>query len=98
MAQHVPALRKALPEILEDAENGLSVYFRTLLDGLRADLVYLDEQIDRLDQNMQHQASTNAQARKLQQLRGIGPITATALVAAIGQNSGQFKRGRDLAA
>lgn len=30
------------------------MYFRTLLDGLRADLVYLDEQIDLLDKNMQH--------------------------------------------
>jgi transposase len=36
-------------------------------------------------------------ARKLQQLRGIGPITATALVAAIG-SAKDFKRGRDLAA
>lgn len=98
VAQRVTALRKALPEILEDATNGLTAYFRTLLDGLRADLVYLDEQIAILDQDMQRQARENAQARKLQQLRGIGPITATALVAAIGQNAGDFKRGRDLAA
>lgn len=92
IGQRVASLRKALPDILEDAENGLTAYFRTLLDGLRADLVYLDEQISILDQDMQRQA------RKLQQLRGIGPITATALVAAIGQNVNQFKRGRDLAA
>ena len=68
-----------------------------MLDGLRADLVYLDEQIAILDQEMQRQANDNAAAKKLQQLRGIGPITATALVAAIGDASA-FNKGRDLAA
>jgi len=34
---------------------------------------------------------------RLQSVPGIGPITATALVAAVGEG-GQFKRGRDLAA
>jgi transposase len=97
VAPRVNQLRKALPEILEDAENGLTARFRILLDGLRADLVYLDEQIAILDQEMQRQANDNAAAKKLQQLRGIGPITATALVAAIGDASA-FNKGRDLAA
>lgn len=97
IAVTVKQLRKALPLILEGAENGLSVRFRHLLDGLREDLVYLDEQIAIVDQDMVRQANENAMARKLQQLRGIGPITATALVAAIG-NTKDFKRGRDLAA
>ena len=97
VAPRVNQLRKALPEILEDAENGLTARFRILLDGLRADLVYLDEQIAILDQEMQRQANDNVAAKKLQQLRGIGPITATALVAAIGDASA-FNKGRDLAA
>lgn len=93
----VNQLRRALPDILEDAENGLSAQFRVLLEGLQADLVYLDEQIAICDQDVQRQANTNAAAKKLQQLRGIGPITATALVAALG-NAHDFKKGRDLAA
>jgi transposase len=52
IAVTVKQLRKALPLILEDAENGLSARFRHLLDGLRADLVYLDEQIAIVDQDM----------------------------------------------
>jgi transposase len=32
--QHLPALRRAVPEWLEDAQNGLSGRFRTLLGGL----------------------------------------------------------------
>lgn len=51
----------------------------------------------RLDHAIQREATTNPAARKLQQLRSIGLITATALVAAIGDAS-VFKKGRDLAA
>lgn len=97
MAPRVSQLRRALPIIIEDADNGLSPRFRHLLEGLRADLVYLDEQIAILDQDMQKQANTDERARRLQQLRGIGPITATALVAALGDGS-MFRRGRDAAA
>ncbi len=95
--QRVTALRKRLPEILEDAENGLTVDFRALLDGLREDLVNLDARITTMDQAIQKLAQEHAGAKRLQQLRGIGPITATALIAAIG-NGSMFERGRDAAA
>ncbi len=95
--QRVPALRKKLPEILEDAENGLTAEFRVLLDGLREDLVNLDTRIGSMDQAIQKLAQEHAGAKRLQQLRGIGPITATALIAAIG-NGSMFERGRDAAA
>lgn len=97
LAPRVTQLRRALPILIEDADNGLSPRFRHLLEGLRADLVYLDEQIAILDQDMQKQANADETARRLQQLRGIGPITATALVAALGDGS-MFRRGRDAAA
>ncbi len=95
--QRVPALRKKLPKILEDAENGLTIDFRVLLDGLRDDLVNLDTRIGSMDQAIQKLAQEHAGAKRLQQLRGIGPITATALIAAIG-NGSMFERGRDAAA
>ena len=97
VAQRVPALRQAIPEILEDAENGLTVDFRVLLDGLREDLVNLDARIATMDQAIQKLAQNHAGAKRLQQLRGIGPITATALIAAIG-NGSMFEKGRDAAA
>lgn len=97
VAQRITALRKKLPEILEDAENGLTVGFRLLLDGLREDLVNLDERIATMDHAIQKLAQEHAAAKRLQQLRGIGPITATALIAAIGDGR-MFKRGRDAAA
>ena len=95
--QRVTALRKRLPEILEDAENGLTVDFRALLDGLREDMVNLDGRITTLDLAIQNLAQEHAGAKRLQQLRGIGPITATALIAALGDGR-MFDRGRDAAA
>ena len=97
VGQRIDVLRKALPLILEDAENGLTVDFRTLLEGLQQDLITLDERVDDMDKNIKLLASSNEDAKRLQQIPGIGPITATALISAIGDGK-QFKRGRDLAA
>ena len=90
-------LRNALPQLLEDAENGLTADFRVLLDGLRQDLVTLDERIDELDKNIKTLANSNPATKRLQQIQGIGPIITTALICAIG-NGQHFKRGRDMAA
>ena len=97
VGQRIDVLRKALPLILEDAENGLTVDFRTLLEGLQQDLITLDERVDDMDKKIKLLASSNEDAKRLQQIPGIGPITATALISAIGDGK-QFKRGRDLAA
>lgn len=95
--QGVAVLRKALPEILEDAENGLMSDFRALLAGLREDLVYLDERVMSLDQTINKLAHSHAEARRLLKLRGVGPITATALIASLGDGQ-MFQRGRDASA
>lgn len=95
--QRIEKLRKALPLLLEDAENGLTADFRVLLQGLQQDLTTLDERVGEMDKSIQKLASSNTIAKRLQQIPGIGPITSTALVSAIG-NGKQFKRGRDFAA
>ena len=97
VAQRIEHLRKALPELLEDAENGLTVNFRALLAGLQEDLIYLDQRIAGLDEAILRMASEDPAAKRLQQLRGIGPMTATALIAALGDGK-QFKQGRDASA
>jgi len=93
----INVLRKALPEVLEDGDNGLLPAFRSLLEGLRQDLVYLDERVSELDRSIEQLAREHADASRLMSLRGVGPITATALVAALGDGS-DFKRGRDVSA
>ena len=89
-------LRAAVPDWLEDAENGLTMRFRRLLAGLWADLRALDARVEELDQEIQVLARESAVAQRLQQLRGVGPITATALVAALGDGKA-FRKGRDFA-
>jgi transposase len=91
------ALRRAIPCWLEDADNGLTARFRRLLDGLWRDVRALDTRIEELDREIADIAANEPAALRLQQLRGVGPITATALLAAIGDAS-QFTNGRQLAA
>jgi transposase len=97
VGQRVEVLRQALPQLLEDAEQGLTADFRVLLADLNQDLVRLDERVDALDKQIKTLANNHPAAKRLQQIPGIGPIIATALVCAIGDGK-QFKRGRDMAA
>ncbi len=95
--QQLASLRAAIPSWLEDAENGLSARFRRLLNDLWDDLKYLDQRITALDQEITALAQQDPVAQRLQQLRGVGPLIATALVAAVG-NAEQFSNGRQMAA
>jgi len=90
-------LRLAIPGWLEDQENGLSERFRRLLCGLWRDLLAFDERIEELDREIAQIAREDPVAVRLQQVRGIGPLTATALLATVGDAS-QFSNGREMAA
>jgi|SRR5215475_5058993 len=90
-------LRRAIPLWLEDRENGLSQRFRRLLSGLWDDLRVLDERIAELDKEIATIAASDPVAKRLQQLRGVGPLIATALVATVGDAT-QFGNGRQMAA
>ena len=90
------SLRRAIPEWLEDADNGLSARFRRLLLGLFEDLARLDDRIEALDSEIASIVEDTPAAQRLLQLRGVGPITATALVGALGSGRA-FARGRDFA-
>ena len=91
------ALRAAIPCWLEDAENGLTDHFRTLLHGVQVDLVALDDRVLELDREIERLANSNEITKRLQQLRGVGPMVATALVATVG-TAEQFHKGRQMAA
>jgi transposase len=92
--QSLANLRAAIPQWLEDAENGLTDRFRGLLAGVWADLLALEQRVKELDDEIGALAKTHPAARRLQQLRGVGPITATALIATLGSGQ-QFCKGRD---
>jgi len=90
-------LRRAIPCWLEDAENGLSESFRCQLAELREDLQRLDERVGEQDERIARQAKEDPVAQRLLTLRGVGPLTATALAGALGDGRA-FGKGRDFAA
>ena len=95
--QQLARLRAAVPVWLEDAENGLTSRFRELLNGLWDDLKTLDRRVAELDREIDVIAQSDPVAKRLQQLRGVGPMVATALVATVG-HAEQFANGRQMAA
>jgi transposase len=94
--RELSALRRALPEWLEDAENELTARFRTLLAALYDDLRRLDERVRELDRELLAIAREHEPVRRLEQLRGIGPVTASALYALVG-DAKHYRNGRELA-
>lgn len=70
---------------------------RGLLEDLRQDLIRLDERVAEMDKKVHTLAHSMPAAKLLQSIPGIGPISATAIVCAVGDGK-QLKRGRDLAA
>jgi transposase len=97
VGRRIEVLRRALPELLEDGANGLGGRMRRLLAGLRRDLLQLDARVAELDQEIKVAASEDVACVRLQTIPGIGPLTASALVSAVGDGR-QFKNGRQLAA
>lgn len=95
--QGMSPLAKRVPEILEDGENGLTGSFRQLLQRLMEHLKELDRQVGELEREIQVWHRENEASCKLAKVPGIGPITASALVASVG-DAKNFANGRQMAA
>ncbi len=93
----VAAARRLAQSALEDAENGLPGQMRELLAELQGELGEHDERLSRLDGMIQRQAREDERVERLMQVEGIGPITATAIVSAVG-DARQFSSARQFAA
>jgi transposase len=98
VAQGRAAIQRRLPEILEDADNGLSPRFRAELHGLAEELRHLNERVAHYDTQIDAIAHGDRQARDLMTIPGIGSKGATALLAAVGEDPSLFHNGRGLAA
>jgi transposase len=90
-------IEESLPGILEDAKNKLSGALRVLLTQLQLEMQYLSRQVEESDKLILRIAEDLEPCRRLLAIPGIGPITATATIAAIG-NGAAFKKGRGFAA
>ncbi len=90
-------LEQTLPVLLAEAESALSGSFRVLLAQLKLELEELNTRIEQMDAVIEQQAREQESCERLMEIPGIGPVTATALVAAVG-NGAAFRQGRELAA
>ena len=68
----------------------------SIFAALRGDLLRLDERLAECDRRIAHLAQEET-AQRLAEIPGIGPVTATAVVATVGDDK-LFRNGRELAA
>ena len=89
--------QQQIPRLLEDAENGLPWLVRDLLSDEYQRLLQLNDQLKSYDKKIEQLATQNEAMKRMMTLPGIGAITATALIASIGDIK-NFKSGRELSA
>ena len=97
IARGFAPLRRALPVLLEDRDNGLSGVLRELLAEIGERLRFIDDRLRQYDLTIQRLFRQDERCQRVAAVEGVGPLTATALVAAVG-NATEFRSGRELAA
>jgi transposase len=90
-------LRAAMSDILENAEADLTPQMRNLIDLLWSEWKTVEQQIEVLRLELERISAADAGCTRIRQIPGIGPIVATAIVAAIG-NGAAFHKGREFSA
>lgn len=97
IAPGIQRLRRELPVVLSGEEDGLPTLARTVVSELQARLLELDERIAGHDRQIAQVARQTEAAKRLMRVEGVGPITATAVVATVG-DAKAFSHGRQFAA
>jgi transposase len=95
--QGISRRRRRLPGLREDAENGLTLEFRDVLQRLATELHDLDGRIAEATKRSTRHSRAREACQRLQGMAGVGPLTATALEAALG-NGQCVATGRQVAA
>ncbi len=90
-------VNKQIPEILEDGENELTTLTREMFSDLYENSKLLEEKVNAYTKKIELLAKTNEKCQRICKIEGVGPLTATAVVAAVGDAS-VFKNGREMAA
>jgi transposase len=93
----VPATRRGLLEAIENAENGLTTKMREILFDLNEELNEIENRIQRYLQKIHQHCTQDERVKRVMEVEGLGPISASAIVTAVG-DAKQFKSGRDMAA
>ena len=97
MAKSITRARRLVPEILADTTNELTALAREAILELYDLFRDLDRRIASFDKKIDRIFLESEPCRRIASIKGVGPKTATAIIAAIGDGS-EFKNGRHLAA
>lgn len=95
--QGIAHVAKRAPEFIEDERNELPGSFRLLVQRLLEQLKGFDHQVHEIENQIVAWHRANENSRKLAKMPGIGPITASAMVASLG-DAKSFKNGRQVSA
>jgi transposase len=95
--QGIGYITQRVPALLEKASGDLPGTFMQLIGRLVDQLRLLSNQVSDIDEQVQEWHRSTEASRRLGKIPGIGPITASALVATVG-NAKNFENGRQLAA
>ena len=90
-------LHRALALILEDADHRLSSIMREILGEIGERFEFIEERLRQYELRIERLFRQDQRCRRLAEVAGVGPLIATALVAAVG-NATEFNNGRELAA
>ena len=90
-------VRPAVVRFLDDAASGLTAFARDTFAELSEQLTELDARIERVTHRIERVYRTHPVCQKLAAVPGIGPLTATELVATVGRPQA-CQNGRHLAA
>jgi transposase len=96
-AQKPANLKAAMADILENAEADLRPQMRNLIDMLWGEWKLVEQQIEELNDELERISASDAGCIRIRQIPGIGPVVATAIIAAVG-NGAAFRKGREFAA
>lgn len=96
-ARGIEQIRKRLALIIDDETNELSSLGRELFVDLQTQFYAADDKVADYDAKLKKLCRQSEICHRLTQLQGIGALTATALVATIG-DANVFKNGREMAA
>jgi transposase len=94
---HVTAFKEGTRLLLADEDHKLPILARELLQDLCTELITLEERIAVIDARVKHLAEEDERCKRLVGIPGIGPVTATALIATVG-DARRYRSARHMAA
>lgn len=97
IAKSITCARRVIPDLLTNLDNELTAMARDVLGELYDLFRDLDRRIAAFDKKIEAVFHSSERCQRIAKIKGVGPKTATAIVAAIGDGA-EFKNGRHLAA